>query len=159
MRDPNTDQIKAAAGVPRNETALASLGLIFTVSLIELCLVKLAWVILGYPAGLPFIRKLVPWSEIASCDLITLYDPSGREVCFVPVFKNQAGEVLSKLNLAQVPLIDQARIARFINLKLPVRRAAVDDVGGIAKKNATKDAGHDRGGRVLRRSETSEYSL
>jgi hypothetical protein len=31
---PNMDQIKAAAGVPRNETAWASMGLTFIVSLI-----------------------------------------------------------------------------------------------------------------------------
>ncbi len=115
--------------------------------------------VFGYPTGLPFTRKLVPWSEIASCDLITLYDPSGRVVCFVPVFKNQASEALLKLNLAQVPLIDQERIVRYIKMKLPVPRAAIDDAVGIAKKIATKDAGLDRGGRVLRRSEKSELSV
>jgi hypothetical protein len=86
-------------------------------------------------------------------------DPSGRVVCFVPVFKNQTGEALLKLNLARVPLIDQERIVRYIKMKLPVPRAAIDDAVGIAKKNPTKDAGLDRGGRVLRRSEKSELSV
>ncbi len=73
----------------------------------------------GYPARLALFRKLVPWTEIASCDIVTRRDASGRIYLIMPVFRNDLGKKLMSLSLRLVPMDYQERVVRYIKTKLP----------------------------------------
>ena len=78
--------------------------------------------VFGYPARLALDRKLLPWSEVASCDIITRYDPFGRLYLIVPVFKDALGRKLMSLHMEQVPVEHQQRLVKSIKAKLPKAR-------------------------------------
>jgi hypothetical protein len=78
--------------------------------------------VFGYPARLALDRKLLPWSEVVSCDIITRYDPFGRLYRIVPVFKDALGRKLMSLHMQQVPIEHQQRLVKYIKAKLPKAR-------------------------------------
>lgn len=74
--------------------------------------------VFGYPARFALYRKLLYWTEIASCEIRTRHDPLGRPYLIEPVFKDQLGRKLMSLSLHWVPMVEQERIVTYIRAKL-----------------------------------------
>lgn len=75
--------------------------------------------IFGCPFGCHFRRKMVPWSEIETCELVTHHDTFGNLVLIVPVFKDASGTDVLKLDLTATPIEDQERLVKYIKARLP----------------------------------------
>jgi hypothetical protein len=75
--------------------------------------------LLGFTGGLGVRQKLVPWSDIASCEIITLYDPWGEATLAAPVLKDIQGRKLVARYFPNVAKPDQERLIKFIKAKLP----------------------------------------
>jgi hypothetical protein len=84
--------------------------------------------IFGYPARYALRRKLPPWSQIASCDIVTRHDPFGKPYLIMPVFKDQFGTKLMSLSLWSVPMETQERLVKYIKARLskPRENLALD---------------------------------
>lgn len=75
--------------------------------------------ILGYPWGMSFRRKFVPWSDVATCEIETHYDTFGSLVITRPILKDSAGRELISLSLLNTEPQDQQRLVKYIRAKLP----------------------------------------
>ena len=75
--------------------------------------------IFGHPRGLPFRRKLVPCSQIDTCEIVTCYDIFGDCAAIQPVFKDRLGRDLLNLDLHRVMPVDQDRLIKYIKARLP----------------------------------------
>jgi hypothetical protein len=73
----------------------------------------------GYPLGLHFRRRFVPWSVVATCEIRTVYDTYGTPTAILPILKDGQGRVLMVPNLVHTRFEDQERLARYIRAKLP----------------------------------------
>ncbi len=82
--------------------------------------------VFGYPARYAIRRRLLPWSEIATCDIITCHNPFGTPYLIVPVFKDELGRKLMTLSLYGVPMECQMRLVKYIKAKLPKSRIDVE---------------------------------
>jgi hypothetical protein len=84
--------------------------------------------VFGYPARFAIHRKLLPWSEIATCDIVTRHDTFGKPYMIVPVFKDEFGTKLMRLSLWSVPMESQERLAKYIKAKLPKPRPEFEEL-------------------------------
>ena len=75
--------------------------------------------ITGYPSTQSLRRKHVPWPDILTCELQTLYDPFGKPILIRPILKGHNGKPLMELNLMYIKIEDQERIVKYIRAKLP----------------------------------------
>lgn len=75
--------------------------------------------ITGYPIGLHFRRKFVPWSSVATCEIETYFDTFGKPAIIRPTLKDRDGKTLLKLNLISTKVVDQERLVKYIKAKLP----------------------------------------
>ena len=73
----------------------------------------------GYPSTRAMRRVFVPWSDVLTCEIQTIYDTFGKAILLRPILRGQNGETLMELNLMQTPLVEQDRIVKFIKSKLP----------------------------------------
>jgi hypothetical protein len=78
--------------------------------------------IFGYASRSAFRRTLLPWSEIAVCEIVTHRDTFGTPLHIVPVFKDEFGRTLMRVNLWSVPIEYQQRLVSCIRAKLPKAR-------------------------------------
>jgi hypothetical protein len=78
--------------------------------------------VFGYPARFAIHRRLLHWSEIASCEIITRFDTFGKPFHIVPVFKDAFGRTLMRLSLCDVPMEFQERLLKHIKARLPKAR-------------------------------------
>ncbi len=84
--------------------------------------------VFGYPARYALRRKLLPWSEIATCDIVTRHDLFGRPYLVVPVFKNESGTKLMTFSLWGVPMECQLRLVKYIKARLVKARVEFAEV-------------------------------
>jgi hypothetical protein len=84
--------------------------------------------VFGYPARYAVRRKLLPWSEVATCDIVTRHDPFGKPYLIVPVFKNESGTKLMTLSLWGIPMECQLRLVKYIKAKLAKARVDFAEV-------------------------------
>jgi hypothetical protein len=84
--------------------------------------------VFGYPARYSLRRRLLPWSKIATCDIVTRHDPFGTPYLIVPVFKDELGRKLMTLSLYGVPMECQMRLVKYIKSKLPNARVDVEEL-------------------------------
>ena len=75
--------------------------------------------ILGYPLGMSFRRKFVPWSDVATCEIETYYNTFGSLAIIRPILKDSSGRELLSLNLLYTQPQDQQRLVKYIQAKLP----------------------------------------
>lgn len=82
-----------------------------------------AWVdrdgITGYSGLFCLLRRSVPWSDVAACEIVTYYNPFGQPVMIRPFLKGRDGKTLMALNPVGTTLHDQERLAKAIRAKLP----------------------------------------
>jgi hypothetical protein len=78
--------------------------------------------VFGYPARYALHRKLLYWSKIATCDIVTRHDPFGTPYLIVPVFRNEFGQKLMSSSLHGIPMECQMRLVKYIKTKLPKAR-------------------------------------
>lgn len=70
---------------------------------------------------------MVPWEDIARCEIQTTYDPFGTPKEILPILKGKRGEVLLELHLNNWnDRADCDRFLRFIRSRLP--KLAVDEI-------------------------------
>lgn len=84
--------------------------------------------VFGFPARYALRRKLLPWSKIATCDIVTRHDPFGTPYLIVPVFKDELGRKLMTLSLYGVPMECQRRLVEYIKAKLPKARVDIEEL-------------------------------
>jgi hypothetical protein len=75
--------------------------------------------ITGYPVGFHVVRRFVPWSEVAACEIETFHDTFGKPVVVRPILKDRDGRALMALNLLLTRFEDQERLVKYIKAKLP----------------------------------------
>lgn len=75
--------------------------------------------ITGYPSHRAIRRVFVPWSDVLTCEIQTIYDTFGQATLLVPILRGHNGETLMRLNLLYTPMVEQDRIVKFIKSKLP----------------------------------------
>jgi hypothetical protein len=75
--------------------------------------------ITGYPVGFHSRRRLIPWSDVATCEIETYHDTFGKPVIVRPILKDWNGQALLTLNLLYTKMEDQERLVKFIKAKLP----------------------------------------
>jgi hypothetical protein len=75
--------------------------------------------ITAFPGINAFRRRFVPWSKVASCEIETFFDRSGKPVVLRPVLKDAHGAVLSSPDLTYTRIDDQKRLVGYIKAKLP----------------------------------------
>lgn len=73
----------------------------------------------GYPPDGTISRRFAPWTQIFSCEVLTIYDTFGAPVLLTPTFKDRDGKPLMVLSLSLIPMVEQERIVKFIKTKLP----------------------------------------
>jgi hypothetical protein len=84
--------------------------------------------ITGYPIGRFCLRRrFVPWSDVARCEIETLYNTFGEPVVIRPALKGWNGELLMTLNLLYKTMQDQERLVKYIKAKLPKPKPTVED--------------------------------
>jgi hypothetical protein len=71
----------------------------------------------GFSSRFALRRTLVPWSEIATCDIVTGHDTFGAP--YVPLLRDQFGRKLMSVSLRDVPMERQLRLVKFITARLP----------------------------------------
>jgi hypothetical protein len=76
------------------------------------------WGVNGPPCWAPFQRKYVPWSEVATCDIVTYYTTFGRRRLIVPIFRDRLGRNLLSLGMFPLSPADQVRLLIYIRSKL-----------------------------------------
>jgi hypothetical protein len=74
--------------------------------------------ILGYTMGPPSGVRLIPWSEVATCEIETAYDTFGSPVVIWLIFQDAGGKELMKLALWP-SLEDDRRLVKYVQAKLP----------------------------------------
>ncbi len=84
--------------------------------------------VFGYPARYALRRQLVPWSRIATCDIVTRHDPFGTPYLIAPVFKDEFGNRLISLSLWGIPMECQLRLVKYIKARLPKARFEFGEV-------------------------------
>ena len=72
--------------------------------------------ILAYPA---MFRTYITWEKIASCDITTRYNAFGELATVVPVFKDQHGKEVLRLNLSTASPGEKDQMLKYIRNKLP----------------------------------------
>ena len=72
----------------------------------------------GHPIAEDTRPRLVPWPEIASCEIETVFDPFGSPTAIRPTFKNSSGKVLMTLNLSSVSADDQQRFLHHLKARV-----------------------------------------
>jgi hypothetical protein len=75
--------------------------------------------ILGLPVGFHVRRRIVPWSDIESCEIVTYYNTFGDPTRILPVFKDRLGTKVLSLDLSMVMPSDGDRLVKYIKAKLP----------------------------------------
>src|SRR5581483_10876398 len=75
--------------------------------------------LVGSAGGARFVRKFVPWSAVATCEIRTTYPPWGEPTLIVPTLKGARGQTLLTLNLKALAKPDQKRLIKYIKAKLP----------------------------------------
>ncbi|AMV37765.1 hypothetical protein [Planctomyces sp. SH-PL62] len=73
----------------------------------------------GYPSHRAMVRRFVPWIDVFSCEVQTIYDTFGKPVLLRPILKGRDGETLMKLALQYTPMVEQDRIVKAIKARLP----------------------------------------
>jgi hypothetical protein len=73
----------------------------------------------GYPSPRAVRRMFVPWSDVLTCEIQTIYDTFGKPVLLRPILRGHNGETLMELNLLQTPIAEQERVVKFIKARLP----------------------------------------
>ncbi len=73
----------------------------------------------GYPSPRAMRRVFVPWSDVLTCEIQTIYDTFGKPVLLRPILRGHNGETLMELNLLQTPMVEQERVVKFIKARLP----------------------------------------
>ena len=84
--------------------------------------------VFGYPTRYTLRRKRLPWSTIATCDIVTRHNTFGTPYLIVPTFKDELGRKLMTLSLYGVPMECQHRLVKYIKHKLPKARVDVDEL-------------------------------
>ena len=67
----------------------------------------------------PTTKKFVPWSSVATCEIITHYDTFGDRMSTVPILKGTDGQELLIPELSFTRPEDQDRLIAYIRAKLP----------------------------------------
>ncbi len=75
--------------------------------------------ITGYHSYRAMRRVFVPWSDVWTCEIQTIYDTFGKAILLRPILRGHNGETLMQLNLLQTPMVEQDRIVKLIKSKLP----------------------------------------
>jgi hypothetical protein len=78
----------------------------------------------GFPSGFHLKQRFIPWTNVKSCEMETLYNTFGEPVVLLPVLKGFNGETLIKLDLRFLKLDDQERLVKAIMSRLP--KSALD---------------------------------
>ncbi len=78
--------------------------------------------VFGFPSRFALRRALVPWSEIATCDIVTRHDTFGAPYLIVPVFRDEFGGKLISVDLQDAPMEYQERLVKDIKARLPKAR-------------------------------------
>jgi hypothetical protein len=101
------------------------------------CLVGLWWTrnackaranaegVYGASVGPSFRRRMVHWSDIESCEIVSQFDTFGKLILITPVFKDTFGGTVLKLDLSGARIEDQERLVKYIKAKLP--RSMLED--------------------------------
>jgi hypothetical protein len=76
------------------------------------------WGLSGPPCWPPFRRKYVPWSEVETCDIVTLCTTFGRTNLSVPVLRDRFGRKLLCLGMFLLTPADQISLLTYIESKL-----------------------------------------
>lgn len=75
--------------------------------------------ILAYPMGRPLSQKFVPWSAVATCEIVTHFNTFGERTLIEPILKGSDGQTLLAVNLISIKIEDQERLVTYIRAKLP----------------------------------------
>ena len=78
------------------------------------------------PAGPYFFNRMVHWSDIESCEIVSQFDTFGKLILITPVFKDTFGNTLLKLDLSGTRIEDQERLVTYIKAKLPRSKLEVE---------------------------------
>lgn len=84
--------------------------------------------ITGYPSHRAIRRVFVPWSDVQTCEIRTIYNTFGQPIVLIPILRGHNGETLMALNLMYTPMAEQERIAKFIRSRLPDKQVDPWDV-------------------------------
>ena len=82
--------------------------------------------IYGAPVGPYFRNRMVHWSDIESCEIVSQFDTFGKLIRIMPVFKDTFGNTLLKLDLSGTRIEDQERLVKYIKAKLPRSKLEVE---------------------------------
>ena len=72
-----------------------------------------------YATGRIWRKKFIPWSDVAACELTTVYDTFGNLAAISPRLMDREGRTLLTPYLLGASVADQARLADFIKARLP----------------------------------------
>jgi hypothetical protein len=121
--------------IPKNqqtgrEVLPVLLGIVFGVGFVCLA-IRNQFVVRMDPGGIlacpAWLRTYIPWEKIASCDIAIGYNVFGEPATVVPVFKDQRGKELLRLNLSTAPPVDKDRMLKYIQEKLPKNVSGLDE--------------------------------
>ena len=83
--------------------------------------------VFGFPSRFALRRAQVPWSEIATCDIVTRHNTFGAPCLIVPVFRDEFGGKLISVDLQDAPMEYQERLVKDIKARLPKARVELGE--------------------------------